>query len=86
MPLTTAVERIARADVPALNQGSSEVIPVPSDVKRGASKRRDDGPGEGPIIRAPKPVKRIGRDTARCYCPVCGRKRNVCTGHEGSEA
>lgn len=34
--------------------------------------------GDAPIIRAPKPLRSIGRDSARYYCERCGRKRSVC--------
>jgi hypothetical protein len=56
----------------------AEPTPNPSAPRR----NRWTQSGEGPIIRAPKPVKSIGRDTARLYCESCGAKRKACRCHE----
>lgn len=38
------------------------------------------------LLIPPKPVKRIGRDVARCYCLRCNQKKRLCTCVALSEA
>jgi hypothetical protein len=56
----------------------SRNTPTSQEVDGGVSRRRPKhrAKSSAPVIMVP--VKRIGRDSKRCYCEKCGQKRRVC--------